>query len=332
MKTKFKSYLTQCVVLLLVISIFTGCSTLSKTSTSLYHQPTSTSFDSNWHFKLMPYGTDDSGMNLQNPSLDDSSWRSLNLPHDWAIEGGFQIGLPNNTGKLPYSGVAWYRKQFTIPAGDSGKRIFVDFDGAMSHAKVWLNGEYIGQWPYGYSSFRLELTPHVKFGKQNLIVVRLNNPDNSARWYPGGGIYRHTWLVKTNPIHVTHWGTYVTTPKVSDESATVKIQTEVHNQSDTDSIITVQHEIAHADKPDKIITISEPKRLKIPVQKVKLTTAAVTIKNPERWDIENPNLYIVHTTITTDGKTLDTYQTRMALPSISPSLRWGYVLSSFFRN
>ncbi len=285
------------------------------------------SFDKDWLFTLYDYGTEDSAMQLENPTLDDSTWQPLDLPHDWAIEGGFDMDLPNNTGKLPYSGLGWYRKHFTLPASDNGKQIFIDFDGAMSHAKVWLNGQYIGQWPYGYASFRLELTEHIKFGQDNVLAVRLNNPDNSSRWYPGGGIYRHTRLVKTNPVHVAHWGTYVTTPVITSEAATVQIQTEIQNQSDADAAVTVEQEIALADTPGTIIAASEPQVLTIAAGTIEPLTQTVSIANPMLWDIENPTLYVVRTTIKMDGKTQDIYETTFGIRTAVFDAKKGFLLN-----
>ncbi len=128
--------------------------------------------------------------------FDDSQWRLLNLPHDWGIEGPFKQSLPGGTGRLPWSGIAWYRRHLDIPAADAGKKIYLDVDGAMSYATVWLNGKFVGGWPYGYSSWRVDLTPYVNFGGDNVVAIRLNNPPDSSRWYPGGGIYRNVWLVK----------------------------------------------------------------------------------------------------------------------------------------
>ncbi len=146
------------------------------------------------------------------PGFDDKGWRSLTLPHDWGIEGPFDPKAPGGTGKLPFFGIGWYRKHFTVPADDQDRRLYLDVDGAMSYANVWLNGQYVGGWPYGYASWRVDLTPYVKFGGENVIAIRLDNPPNSSRWYPGGGIYRNVWLIKTAPVHIGHWGTCLTTP------------------------------------------------------------------------------------------------------------------------
>ena len=142
----------------------------------------------------------------ENVIFNDSGWRKLNLPHDWGIEGPFKQEYPGETGKLPWWGIGWYRNHLEVPASDQGKRIYLDVDGAMSHAKVWINGQFAGGWPYGYASWRVDLTPFVKFGADNVIAIRLDNPPDSSRWYPGGGIYRNVWLVKTAPVHVATLG------------------------------------------------------------------------------------------------------------------------------
>ena len=181
------------------------------------------SFDANWLFMK----ADAPGGELND--FNDAAWRKLDLPHDWGIEGPFKQEYPGETGKLPWWGVGWYRKHFSLPAGDAGKRIYLDIDGAMSHAVVWVNGKYVGGWPYGYASWRVDLTPYVKAGADNVVAVRLDNPPESSRWYPGGGIYRNVWLVKTAPVHVAQYGTFVTTPQVSNASATVSVQTTVES-------------------------------------------------------------------------------------------------------
>src|ERR1044072_6420257 len=163
--------------------------------------------------------------------FDDSAWRRLDLPHDWGIEGPFKQEYPGETGKRPWWGVGWYRKHFDVPASDKGKQLNLVIDGAMSYATVWLNGRFVGGWPYGYASFRLDLTPFVEYGKENVIAIRLDNPPDSSRWYPGGGIYRKVWLEKTAPVHVAHWGTYVTTPQGSPRAATVNVEVTVANDS-----------------------------------------------------------------------------------------------------
>ena len=170
--------------------------------------------DPNLANKKRPTGNLGAEVAYTQPGYDDKGWRPVTLPHDWGIEGPFQQEYSGATGRLPWWGVAWYRKHFHLSAGDQGRQIYLDVDGAMAYANVWLNGQYVGGWPYGYASWRLDLTPYVKVGAENVIAIRLDNPANSSRWYPGGGIYRNVWLIKTAPVHVAQWGVYVTTPKL----------------------------------------------------------------------------------------------------------------------
>ncbi|RWA03687.1 hypothetical protein EKO27_g11419, partial [Xylaria grammica] len=161
--------------------------------------------------------------------FDDGAWEAVDLPHDWAAKGPFNApGINGGMGRLPSNGIGWYRKTLTLAGRDLEKTLFLDVDGAMSYSAVWLNGNLVGGWPYGYNSFRLDLTPYAKEGG-NQLAIRLENALDSSRWYPGAGIYRNVWLVKVNPVHVRQYGTYVTTPRVSAESATVNLAVEVDN-------------------------------------------------------------------------------------------------------
>ncbi len=179
--------------------------------------------------------------------FDDSSWERVNLPHDWAIQGPFLMGpeaeVGGGMGRLPSPGVAWYRKKLDIPASDAGKSIFLEVDGAMSYAIVWLNGNLVGGWPYGYASWRVNLTPYIAPSGENQLAIRLDNPNHSARWYPGGGIYRNVWLSKTSTVHVGQWGTFVTTRDVSDASATINLEVTIDNDSRDDATVTTVTQI-----------------------------------------------------------------------------------------
>lgn len=139
------------------------------------------------------------------------------------------MDLAGNTGRLPFQGIGWYRKTFTVDEADQGKRFYVDFDGVMANAQVWLNGEYVGTWPYGYNSFRLDLTPFIQVGKENLLAVRTDTEKWDSRWYPGAGIYRHVWLVKTGQVHVRHWGTKMETTNLTEKTADLHFTVEVEN-------------------------------------------------------------------------------------------------------
>src|SRR5947199_3497770 len=194
-------------------------------------------FDRAWRFHLgdVP-GAEAAG-------FDDSGWRTLDVPHDWSIEGEFSDTNPAGAqgGALP-GGVGWYRKAFAVPQADSGRLVFVEFDGVYRNSEVWINGQYLGKRPYGYSSFRYELTPHLRYGRaRNVIAVRVDNSQQpNSRWYSGSGIYRHVRLVTTSPVHVDQWGTYVTTRAVNSDSARVTVRTTLRNRSPAAQPITLR--------------------------------------------------------------------------------------------
>src|SRR5215831_3229331 len=234
------------------------------------------------------------------PAFDDGSWRKLNLPHDWGIEGPFKQEYPGETGKLPWWGVAWYRKHFNVSALDQDRRISIEVDGAMAYASVWLNGKYVGGWPYGYASWRLDLTPFIKFGGENVLAIRLDNPPDSSRWYPGGGIYRNVWLVKTSPVHVSHWGTYVTTPEVSEVSATVKISVNVDNDSVKDATASVLNEVyeLNADGTRGRFNGSfDIAGVAIASRSTREAGGQITLRAPRLWSTQKPQRYVVVTSI-----------------------------------
>ena len=181
------------------------------------------------------------------PGFDDRNWRQLNLPHDFGIEGPFQQALPGETAKLPWFGIVWYRKHFDVGAEDAGKRLCLDVDGAMAYSTVWINGHCVGGWPYGYASWQVDLTPYINFGGANTLAIRLHNPQDSSRWYPGGGIYRNVWLTKTLPVHVAHWGTYITTPVIGPGQASVVVRNTVENETTTPATVTVETKIFELD-------------------------------------------------------------------------------------
>ncbi|MBK1875888.1 glycoside hydrolase family 2 TIM barrel-domain containing protein [Pelagicoccus mobilis] len=278
-------------------------------ATSLLGAREVSNFNADWRFDRfgpMPDGSERAEpTGLEAPSFDDAGWRKLNLPHDWGIEGPFREDLPNRTGKLPWAGIGWYRKSFELSDEDVGKRIYIDFDGAMSDSTVYLNGEKVGGWPYGYASFRIELTDAVNFGGENVIAVRLDNKPESSRWYPGGGIYRNVRLVKTNPVHVDHWGVYITTPEISAESAEVKIETEVRGSDDG---VEVVHEVIETGV------------------KSSGANSTLIIANPKLWDLESPNLYTLKTQVMRKGVVVDTVETTFGIRTIE------YKPEGFFLN
>ena len=272
---------------------------------------------------LRPEGNLGDGVAYVQPDFDDNGWQKINLPHDWAIEGPFTHSGGGGMGRLPTAGIGWYRKKLDVPAGDSGKKIFLDVDGAMSYAEVWLNGEFVGGWPFGYASWQVDLTPYIKFGGENELAIRLDNPPNSSRWYPGAGIYRNVWLEKTSPVHIAHWGTYVTTPEVSASSATVNLKLTVNNDLDQNANATVATEIFALDADGKKIGDAVTKISPIVLQLAAKTNSTAegnaTIANPKLWGpppTQKPNRYVAVTTVSQDGKVVDSYETPFGIRTI----------------
>jgi len=235
----------------------------------------------------------------------DSSWRRLTLPHDWAVEGRFGKNLDGPTGRLKFSGPVWYRKHFRVEKNDSGKKIYLDFDGAMSYSAVWLNGHLLGGWPYGYSSFELDLTPFVKYGQENVIAVRLESPAESSRWYPGAGIYRNVWLSKCGPVHVAHWGTFVRTPEVSREKARVTLTVDLLNEAAANCLVSVKTDV-HVLKADgtagsAIASVSSD-NVSLNGHSRRSLLQTVQIDKPLLWDTKSPQMYLAVTNVERKGR------------------------------
>lgn len=252
------------------------------------------------------------------PQFDDQNWRTVNLPHDWGIEGPFDQELPGETGKLPWFGVAWYRQAFDIPASDEGKQISLEIDGAMSYATVWCNGKFVGGWPYGYASWHVDLTPFINFGGENVLAIRIDNPKDSSRWYPGGGIYRNVWLVKTAPVHIGQWGTSITTPQISRNSATVNIEVRLENSSPEKTNVQVLTEVFQLVTKDGAPTLvptgkSEASSATIDPGDSATVTQSVTVGNPKLWSPSAPNLYVARTRVAQDDRLIDSSETAFGI-------------------
>ncbi|HXR48596.1 MAG TPA: beta-galactosidase GalB [Candidatus Limnocylindrales bacterium] len=272
---------------------------------------------------VRPQGNPGNGISFVQPNFDDSSWQPVNLPHDWAIAGPFTHSDGGGMGRLPTAGVGWYRKQLDIPATDSGKMIFLDVDGAMSCAAVWFNGQWVGGWPYGYASWQVDLTPYVKPGGANELAIRLDNPPNSSRWYSGAGIYRNVWLVKTLPVHVGHWGTYLTTPEVSSSSATVDLRVTADNDSTQGAKVSVSTQIFPLDANDHRMGAAvagiAPVSLSIPAGSNVVTEGIGTVMNPTLWGPppqQRPDRYVAVTTLSQGDKVVDVYETPFGVRTI----------------
>jgi len=268
------------------------------------------------------------------PDFDDRSWRQLDLPHDWGIEGAFSTTGSGARGRLPFYGVAWYRKTLDIPSSDAGRSVFLDVDGAMSYAAVWVNGELAGGWPYGYASWRIDLTPYIKPGGRNVVAIRLDNPEDASRWYPGGGIYRHVWLVTSAPVHVGHWGSYVTTPDVSAESALVKARITIDNDSEADADVLVSSEIVPLDAGGAHSGPAVAKTASTLVHVAGRSSAPVeqdaTVAHARLWGpppLQTPNRYALVTTVTRDGAALDRYETPFGIRTLKFDANGGFSIN-----
>ncbi|MGN6395922.1 MAG: beta-galactosidase GalB [Mucilaginibacter sp.] len=265
-------------------------------------------FDKGWSFHL---GDIDDG---QKTDLNVAGWRTLNLPHDWSIEGKFSKDNPATPegGALP-GGIGWYRKVFTVPAGSKDKQVFIDFDGVYQKSDVWINGHHLGFRPNGYISFRYELTPYLKFDGPNTIAVKVDNSSQpNSRWYSGSGIYRNVWLVTTNKdVSIGHWGTYVTTPQVSSSSATVHIQTNINtNNVKNKNLKLVTTIVDRNGKPaESVVT---PVYTKAPAM-LQTVEQDIDVTKPELWSVERPYLYTVVSKIVQNGVILDRYTTPLGI-------------------
>jgi beta-galactosidase len=276
---------------------------------------------------LRPEGNPGSDFSFVKPDFNDATWQSVNLPHDWAIAGPFLQG-PNakvggGMGRLPSPGVAWYRKKLSIQSSDVGKSIFLDIDGAMSYTMVWVNGHLAGGWPYGYASWRVDITPYIKVGNDNQVAIRLDNPANSSRWYTGGGLYRNVWLTKTSSVHVANWGTYVSSHDVSQASATIDVEVMIDNKSSEVTEIIASSEIFAMNSNrfatgKAVATIQFPKTVIQPHARV-MVKGSVIIKQPQLWGplpTQTPHQYIITTVLKQQGKITDQTETPFGIRSL----------------
>ena len=283
---------------------------------------------------VRPEGNLGDGVAYVQPEFDDGSWEHINLPHDWAIEGPFTHTGGGGMGRLPSAGIGWYRKHLNIPANDAGKSIFLEVDGAMSYSTVWLNGKLVGGWPYGYASWRLDLTPYVKPGGENLLAIRLDNPTTSSRWYPGGGIYRNVWLVRTAPVHVAHWGTDLTTPEVSTAAAKINLRVTVDNDSNDAADVRVSTQIFPLDASGQrtltLAGIVAPVALHVPPHGSATAEGPGTVPHPKLWGPpprQKPNRYVAITTVSQGDKVVDTYETRFGIRTLKFDPNLGFFIN-----
>lgn len=243
-------------------------------------------FDANWLFTLAD------SVQMAETNYDDSSWRTLDLPHDWAREGDFSAGNPSGAGggALP-GGIGWYRKHFTLSqVAEANDRYTIEFDGVYMNSTVYINGHKLGTRPYGYSSFEYDLTPYLNKTGDNVVAVRVDNSDQpNSRWYSGCGIYRHVWLTSMNNIHIAHWGTHV----VTDGKGNVTVSINWADAAKSGAKPTFRH------------TIVDPSGKQVATKAGTATTQKLRVQKPKLWSVETPNLYKITTEILVNGKTVD---------------------------
>jgi beta-galactosidase len=256
--------------------------------------------------------------------FDDAAWQPVRLPHDWAIAGPFDPNQDGHAAKLPWKGVGWYRKSFTPDAADAGRRVYLDFDGVMAFPKVYINGQLAGEWDYGYTSFRIDATPYVKFGEPNEVAVRVDTTKHGTRWYPGAGIYRKVTLTTCDSVHLAHWGTYITTPTVSDAAATVLMRMTLDNHRDADTEVTVDVKISDPD--GKQVATGTTSGV-VPAGGSRDLATSLQVPDPQRWDVDSPKLYSAVTRVRAGGKTVDEESTHFGIRTIEFTAADGFHLN-----
>ncbi|MDT0676553.1 glycoside hydrolase family 2 TIM barrel-domain containing protein [Autumnicola musiva] len=258
-------------------------------------------------------------------NFDDSNWEQVRIPHDWAISEDFIIDGDGSTGKLPWKGEGWYRKELKIQPSFKNKKVQLIFDGVMAFPEVYINGELVGKWDYGYNSFYLDITDHLNFEGENILAVHASTKEHDSRWYPGAGIYRKVQMLVTNPVHVSIWGTYVTTPIIKSHYAEVRISNNIVNNSAESDSIRVEQLILDSQK-NEVAKGSITKTIKAGDDKDLEVTLQVT--NPLLWDTQTPNLYTALTNVYQNNKLVDQKETTFGMRTIEFTANDGFYLNN----
>ncbi len=286
-------------------------------------------FNKDWKFCLNIEAHEDPSA----PEFDDSGWRTLNLPHDWAIEGDFDEHNPSGTGggALP-GGIGWYRKAFKVSKKDKGQVFSIEFDGVYMNSSVYINGHLLGTRPYGYISFSYDLTPYINWNGDNVIAVKVDNSDQpNSRWYSGCGIYRDVRLVKVNQVHIAEWGTYVSTPTVSRDKALVKVSATINDGNDIWSKVTRNLTVKSTIKDSEgkaIITSITSRELNWKGEEPEIVVDdSIWVDSPHLWSVDDPYMYTLVTELTLNGKRVDTYETPFGIRTIEFRADSGFYLN-----
>ncbi len=278
---------------------------------------------------LRPAGNPGADFPFLQASFADEGWELVNLPHDWAIKGPFYAGdtpeVGGGMGRLPsQGGGGWYRKKINISDSDRGRNIYLDVDGAMSYAMVWLNDQLVGGCPYGYNSFQLDLTPYLNFGGDNQLAIRVDNPNHSARRYPGGGLYRNVWPTKLAPTHIAQWGVFIKTPEVSTARVTIEALVRVDNNTASEQTMEVRTELYALDDSGqptgKLLATFPAPKITLKAGESQSGTNRITLENPKLWSpypTQVPHLYVARTYLQKDGKPVDTHETPFGIEKLN---------------
>lgn len=276
-------------------------------------------FNNDWKFML---GDDSLAFHEK---YDDSKWRELDLPHDWSIEGDFsEENLTGRSGGALPAGIGWYRKEFSVPKPIKGHPLYIDFGGVYRNSEVWINGNYLGKRPSGYSSFRYDLSPYLNFApKKNVIAVRVDNSEQpNSRWYTGSGIYRNVKLVTTGTIHIDQWGTYITTPVVNEGQALINLDITLKNMNGLGKSVSVFTRIMKGDE-----IVAQEKDMIQSTEYLQVINQQFKISNPELWSVENPSIYKAVTLISEGGVELDQLVTPFGIRTFDFTSAKGFSLN-----
>jgi len=277
-------------------------------------------FDYSWKFFL------GDTVSAGSKDFDDKKWRNLDLPHDWSIEGKVEPKNPmGGAGGYFPAGTGWYRKSFKVPNEWKGKNISIYFEGVYMNSEVFINGRSLGIRPYGYSSFWYELSPYLDFGNENVLAVRVDNSKQlNSRWYSGSGIYRHVWMVVTDPVHVGNWGVAITTPDVSAKMATVRIKTTVKNETGIVQRIILKTRLSGENSTN---AVSDQIRVEVAANTEKEITRTVMVADRLLWAPETPHLYTARIQVLKNKKVIDDTKTVFGIRSIKFSAENGLQLN-----
>jgi beta-galactosidase len=288
-------------------------------ATSLVAAPRAhTNFDAQWQFHRGEAGA------AQQPETDTASWRRIDLPHDWSVEGEFAPTNASCTGFLP-GGIGWYRKTFRTDPAWRGRKVFVTFDGVYRNAEVWINGHSLGLRPYGYSTFQHDLSPFLATNGPNVLAVRVARANVAdSRWYPGSGIYRHVWLTVTHPVHVPLWGNYITTPRADAASADVVVRTEVTNETARGATVRVSWQI---ERPDGTMLPEAAQTETLGAGGGHTFSLWQKVARPELWSPETPALYVLVSRVFVGGELVDETRTPFGIRTFYFDANAGFFLN-----